>query len=272
MRLRTLLHLMAVLRLSAAIRLLGRIAQSVYRLATGWTGWDFPHLSRPASCTMNTGSFPGAKSGRGVTLTPHPLLVPWSWKVRAIPLLPLWAVRPVQSLCACTRVTFTFTLYVCSPWHGQGQRYIFLHLHKALNYVGKQKVPHITVANVSWIQVALNLFPRIFLFSPLLPSTVIPRVTKIIRSGITFVSRNVMLSGVSLLAVSNVNNPVGLVGLPYVMWSAHFFVTHTHTHAHTHTHTQTEKISSYNGLTVHVCCFMLARVSTKTFVSRIHIR
>jgi len=37
-----------------------------------------------------------------------------------------------------------------------------------------------------------------------------------------------MLSDVSLLAVSNVNNPVGLVGLAYVMLSAHFFVTHTH--------------------------------------------
>ena len=33
-----------------------------------------------------------------MTLTPHPLLVPWSRKRRAIPLLPLWAVRPVQSL------------------------------------------------------------------------------------------------------------------------------------------------------------------------------
>ena len=65
-----------------------------------------------------------------------------------------------------------------------------------------------------------------------------------------------------LLAVSNVNNPVGLVCLTYVMWSAHFFVTHI----------QTEKISSWNGSTVHVCCFMLARASTKTFVSRIHIR
>jgi len=29
---------------------------------------------------------------------------------RAIPLLPLWAVWPVQSLSACTRVHFTFTL------------------------------------------------------------------------------------------------------------------------------------------------------------------
>jgi len=31
-----------------------------------------------ASCTMRTGSFPGVKSARGVTPTPHPLLVPWS--------------------------------------------------------------------------------------------------------------------------------------------------------------------------------------------------
>jgi hypothetical protein len=52
------------------------------------------------------------------------------------------------------------------------------------------------------------------------------------------------------------------MGLPYVMWSAHFFVTHV----------QTEKIRSWNGPTVHVCYFMLARASTKTFVSRIHIR
>jgi len=29
-----------------------------------------------ASCTMGTGSFPGVIWGRGVTLTPHPLLVP----------------------------------------------------------------------------------------------------------------------------------------------------------------------------------------------------
>ena len=46
--------------------------------------------AHPASYTMGTGSFPGAESGRGVTLTHHPLLVPWSRKSRAIPLLPLW--------------------------------------------------------------------------------------------------------------------------------------------------------------------------------------
>jgi hypothetical protein len=34
--------------------------------------------AHPASCTMGTGSFPGVESGRGVTLTPHPLLVPRS--------------------------------------------------------------------------------------------------------------------------------------------------------------------------------------------------
>ena len=52
-----------------------------------------------------------------MTLTPHPLLVPWSWKSRAIPLLPLWAVRPVQSLSACTRVTFTFTFTLQATLH-----------------------------------------------------------------------------------------------------------------------------------------------------------
>jgi len=31
--------------------------------------------AHPASCTVGTGSFPGVNSGRGVTLTPHTLLV-----------------------------------------------------------------------------------------------------------------------------------------------------------------------------------------------------
>ena len=46
--------------------------------------------AHPASCTKDTGSFPGVKYGRGVLLTTHPLLVPWSWKSRAIPLPTLW--------------------------------------------------------------------------------------------------------------------------------------------------------------------------------------
>ena len=75
-------------------------------------GRDFPPFqtgsgAHPASCTIGTVFFRGVKNGRGVTLNPHPLLVPRSWKNRAIPLLPLWAVRPVQSLIACTSVHLT---------------------------------------------------------------------------------------------------------------------------------------------------------------------
>jgi len=54
---------------------------------------------------------PGVKSGRGVTLTPHPL----------------WAVRPVQSLSGCTKVYFTlYIFYKCgrvlrnTPWRATG--------------------------------------------------------------------------------------------------------------------------------------------------------
>jgi hypothetical protein len=63
--------------------------------------------AHPASCTMGTEFFPGVNSGQGVTLTSHLRLLPWSRKSRAIPLLPLWAVRPVRGLSACTRVHFT---------------------------------------------------------------------------------------------------------------------------------------------------------------------
>jgi len=59
-------------------------------------GRDFPtvqtgHGAHPASCKMGTGSFLGVKCGRGVLMTTHPLLVPRSWKSRAIPLPILWA-------------------------------------------------------------------------------------------------------------------------------------------------------------------------------------
>jgi hypothetical protein len=67
--------------------------------------------AHPASFTMGTQSFLGVKSGRGVTLTPQPLLVPWSRKSKAIPLLPLWVVRPVQSLSACTRGALYLYMY-----------------------------------------------------------------------------------------------------------------------------------------------------------------
>jgi hypothetical protein len=47
---------------------------------------------------MGTGSFPGVKYGRGVLLTTLPLLVPWSWKSRAIPTHPLGHTGPVTGL------------------------------------------------------------------------------------------------------------------------------------------------------------------------------
>jgi len=47
--------------------------------------------AHPDSCKMGTESFPGGKCGRGVLLTTHPLLVPRSWKSRAIPLHTIWA-------------------------------------------------------------------------------------------------------------------------------------------------------------------------------------
>ena len=56
----------------------------------------------------------GVKNGRGVTLTTPSLLVPCSRKSRAIHLLPLRAVRPLQSLSACTREHFAFT-YTSTP-------------------------------------------------------------------------------------------------------------------------------------------------------------
>ena len=55
--------------------------------------------------------FPGGKERPGRDADPSPLLVPWSRKSRAIPLLSLWAVRLVQSLSACTRVHFTLRFY-----------------------------------------------------------------------------------------------------------------------------------------------------------------
>jgi len=72
-------------------RILRSVAQVACGIATGWAGQPgnlIPVGARfsasvqagpgahPASCTMGTGSFPGVKSGRRVTLTSHPLLVP----------------------------------------------------------------------------------------------------------------------------------------------------------------------------------------------------
>ena len=80
-------------------------AGSVVGIATGYGldspgiefrwGQDFPQLSRPALGPSQPpvqwvpGLSWGVKSGRGVMLTPHLILVPWSWNGTAIPLPPL---------------------------------------------------------------------------------------------------------------------------------------------------------------------------------------
>jgi hypothetical protein len=97
---------------------------SVVGIATGYVldgpgiesrwGRDLPYLSRPTwgppSLLYNGYRvFPGVKSGRNVTLTPHPLLVPWSRKSRAITSTSIMGLRPVQTLSACKRVHFYIT-------------------------------------------------------------------------------------------------------------------------------------------------------------------
>ena len=97
--------------------------------------------AHPASCTMGTESFPGVNSGQGMTLTPHPLLVPRSSYTSnpsvpvtysctstppigrtactepqclystAITPLPLLAVQSVQSHSACTVNLYLFAPY-----------------------------------------------------------------------------------------------------------------------------------------------------------------
>ena len=115
---------------------MGRVAHSVARLTMGWTvRGSNPGGARfsvrpdrpwgPPSLLYNGYRvFPGVKSGRGVTPTPHPLLMPWSWKGRAIP-LPTFCTtsRPATGtlylsiiypyICICH--SFLFIYCVCVP-------------------------------------------------------------------------------------------------------------------------------------------------------------
>ena len=72
--------------------------------------------AHPASCTMGTGSFPGVKSGQGVTLTTHPLLVPWPWKGRAVTLLPPMG----RTACTEPQCLYKGALYLTFYWSHYG--------------------------------------------------------------------------------------------------------------------------------------------------------
>ena len=100
------------------------IAQSVYRLTTGWKirgsnpGGEEIFRNIPyRPCIPPSLLYSGYRiflwgkmpPGRDDDLSP--LLVPWTRKSRPIPLLSLWVVRPGQSLSACTRVHFSFLFY-----------------------------------------------------------------------------------------------------------------------------------------------------------------
>jgi len=107
-------------------------------MTTGWTvrdripgGRDFPPVqtgpgAHPASCKMVTGSFPRVQCGRGVLLTNHPLLVPQSWKSRAIPLPTLWGTPDLY------REHFTFYSIQCAL--------TCLELDEFLTYAKKKKI------------------------------------------------------------------------------------------------------------------------------------
>ena len=80
--------------------------------------------------------------------------------------------------------------------------------------------------NVLNLNIYLSIFWAILSFTIIFDYTVISRLKKIIRSGITFVSRN--LRQPKLLAVSNVNNLVGVDVSP-LCDVVSLFLCHTHT-------------------------------------------
>ena len=73
--------------------------------------------AHPASCTMGTGSFLGVKSGRGVTLTPHPLLVPLVMKEQS------YTSTPPMGRTACTEPQCLY----------KGDLYLYLYLNHELS-------------------------------------------------------------------------------------------------------------------------------------------
>jgi hypothetical protein len=77
--------------------------------------------AHPASSTIGTGSSPGVKSGRGVTLTPHPLLVPLVIKELS------YTSTPFMGRTACTEPQCLY----------EGALYLYLTYHLSACLTGK---------------------------------------------------------------------------------------------------------------------------------------
>ena len=138
--------------------------------------------AHPVSCKMGTGSFPEVKSGRGVMLTTRPLLVPRSRKSRAIPLLPLWAVRRVQSLSARTRVNFTHPthriyIYICV--------YIYIYIyepHSAVLWVLSTSHQSVRTSNTTASILSVKL-PYLYITNYGVSSSLLTEQSKILIRG-----------------------------------------------------------------------------------------
>ena len=139
-----------------------------------WTR-DFLHLSRPALGSIQphvkcvSALSPGGKERQGRDADPSPPFVPWSRRSKAIPLLPLWTVLPVQSLSACTTVHFTFfflkkkaiimMLIKCNVFWGRNQGFFIL-----FSCISNLKLSNLFTFFILFILYSLFIFINFFLF------------------------------------------------------------------------------------------------------------